>query len=121
MFKIDHIGIVVEDIEKSISFYESKLGLKLSEKYKDNNVQVAFIRVGQSELELIQFNNSSGVPKPGIWHIAFGTNDLADSLKKLSNLGIKPDDPIIKRSFERAQFVFIGGPNGEDLELCERL
>jgi len=54
--KINHVAIVVKDIEKSLEFWETALGLKLHhvEDVPSQASKVAFIPVGESEIELVQ-------------------------------------------------------------------
>lgn len=53
--KINHVAIVVKDIEKSLEFWETALGLKLHhvEDVPSQASKVAFIPVGESEIELV--------------------------------------------------------------------
>ena len=54
--RIDHIAIVVESIEEAAKFYEDALGIPLTE-VKDipaEEVKIAFLPIGASELELLE-------------------------------------------------------------------
>jgi len=61
ILKIDHIGIAVKSIEESLKFYRL-LGLeaKGTEEVKDQQVRVAFLPLGDSELELLESTSSDG-------------------------------------------------------------
>ncbi len=52
--KIDHIGIAVEDLEAGLEFYRDALGLeyKGQEKVEEQGVKVAFLKIGESKIEL---------------------------------------------------------------------
>ena len=54
--KLDHIGIAVKDLEESVKFYEEVLGLKLQgiETVEEQKVKVAFLPLGDTELELLE-------------------------------------------------------------------
>ena len=54
--KIDHIGIVVSDIQEALKVYKTALGLPLAEMVEvhDQKVKVAFLPIGESNIELVQ-------------------------------------------------------------------
>src|SRR5690625_3213506 len=54
--KIAHIGIAVYNIEASIPFYTKLLGLTLekTEEVESEQVKVAFIKIGESRIELLE-------------------------------------------------------------------
>lgn len=53
--KIHHIGIVVKDFEKSLHFWKNIIGLPLTkmELVPSHKVQIAFLSVGESDIELL--------------------------------------------------------------------
>ena len=89
---IDHIGIIVKDLEESVKKYEDLLGVKLDriEDYGDGLLEIAFIPVGDTLIELIKplkpgsaawdFLMEKG---EGIEHIAFRVKDLEKEWKQL--------------------------------------
>ena len=102
--KIDHIGIVVRDIDKAVKIYVDKLGLKLlrTEVSDVYNVKIAFIPCGEVLIELLQpigpgmnqdFLNETG---GGIHHIAYVVDDVEECFTtmkkelKVKEEGIKP-------------------------------
>ncbi len=78
---INHIGIAVKSIEEQIPFYRDVLGIPLEavEVVPDQKVKVAFFKVGEVRLELLEPDRSlqpdcpihreagSGHPSPGFW------------------------------------------------------
>lgn len=54
--KIAHIGIAVRDLEASIPFYTDLLGMTLEkmEEVESEQVKVAFIKIGESRIELLE-------------------------------------------------------------------
>lgn len=90
--KLDHVGIVVRDLDKAIKQYEHVLGLKLdcTEDYGDGLLKIAFFTLGDVLIELIQplkegssawdFLQERG---EGIEHIAFEVNDIHAELKAI--------------------------------------
>lgn len=87
--KIDHIGIVVENISVAVEQYRTGLGLEYShtEENKDYNCKIAFLRCGDVLIELIEptgdgpslsFLESHG---EGIHHICYEVNDIQAALE----------------------------------------
>jgi len=54
--KIDHIGIAVKSIDKALEFYNKQMGLNCegTEYIKTQEVRVAFLPIGDSEIELLE-------------------------------------------------------------------
>lgn len=96
--KINHVAIVVRDIEESLKFWEEQLGLKLDhiEVVPTQHSRVAFIPVGDSEVELVQPTSSdSGLAAylekrgEGMHHICFEVDDIDAKLTELKEKGVR--------------------------------
>jgi len=64
--KINHIAIAVQDIDQALAFWEDALGLKLDrvENVPSQKSKVAFLPIGDGEVELVQPSNAeSGLSK----------------------------------------------------------
>jgi len=90
--RIDHIGIAVKGIEQAGKFYTDLLGLEIEdiEHVSDQRVNVAFIPIADSEVELVESTDSDGpVAKyldsrgEGVQHIAFRVEDIEEALREL--------------------------------------
>ena len=88
---IDHIGIAVKSIEQAGKFYTDILGLRIEgiENVSDQKVNVAFIPITDSEVELLESTDSDGpVAKyidsrgEGVQHIAFRVENIEDALSE---------------------------------------
>jgi methylmalonyl-CoA/ethylmalonyl-CoA epimerase len=100
---IDHIGIVVENIDKAIDFYEKNLGMKLidKEELKDRGIKVAFMvgKNGESAVELLEpinhddMNNTVAkflkTKGQGLHHLAIRVEDINKALEDLSEKGLQ--------------------------------
>ncbi len=95
--RIDHIGIAVEDLDKSLTFWEHALGLRLHtvKNVPEQQVDVAFLPVGESEVELVRPTaEDSGVAKwiqkkgAGIHHICFEVDDIRAMLAQMAAQGV---------------------------------
>src|SRR5690625_1722901 len=114
--KIAHIGIAVQSIEKTIPFYTKHLGLEL-EKIEDvhsEQVKVAFLKIGETRIELLEpLNHSSAIytflqkKGEGIHHLAFGVNDLTSRLSEVRSEGIKLIKNEAKKGENKRQIFFL--------------
>jgi methylmalonyl-CoA/ethylmalonyl-CoA epimerase len=96
--KIDHIGIAVRSIERSLPQYASSLGflLKSVEPVPEQRTKVAVLEAGESRLELLE---SMGEDSPidrfiakrgeGLHHICFQVEDIAAELERLKAAGVR--------------------------------
>ncbi|NWG03498.1 MAG: VOC family protein [Syntrophaceae bacterium] len=133
LIKIEHIGIVVKDLEERIRKYTSLLGLKIKEieEVKVENVvnRVAFLPIGETNIELVQTTGDTGLAADflkergeGIHHIAFEVEDLDKTFQELRSKGVEfVWDQIIRGS--RGSMVAVIKPeefNGVYIELVQR-
>jgi catechol 2,3-dioxygenase-like lactoylglutathione lyase family enzyme len=52
--RIDHIGIAVTHLDEAVDFYRMVMGLEVSATEAFNGMKIAFLRVSDSELELLE-------------------------------------------------------------------
>ena len=128
---IDHIGIAVNRIEDAGKFYRDILGLQITgvENVAEQKVNVAFLPITDSELELLESTDPNGpVSKyirskgEGIQHIAFRVEDIDEALNELRSKGIKliDEEPRTGAGGARIAFIHPKETNGVLIELCER-
>jgi methylmalonyl-CoA/ethylmalonyl-CoA epimerase len=129
--KIDHIGIAVKSIDQALSVYEGVLGLKPAglEEVVDQKVRVAFLPLGDSEVELLESTSPDGaiaryIEKngEGVQHVAFRVDDLEATLARLKERGVRLIDekPRYGAGGARIAFLHPKATGGVLIELCER-
>ena len=129
--RIDHIGVAVKGIELAGKFYTDILGLQIEdiEHVADQRVNVAFIPVAGSEIELLASTDPNGpVAKyldsrgEGVQHIAFRVEDIEEALNELKEKGVRLIDQEPRKGAGGAKIAFIHPKetNGVLVELCER-
>jgi methylmalonyl-CoA/ethylmalonyl-CoA epimerase len=129
--KVDHIGIAVSNLEESIKFYEEVLGLKLhgTETVEEQKVKVAFLPVGDTEVELLEATApDSPIAKfieakgQGVQHIAFKVDDIEAALEEMRAKGVRLIDEKPRYGAGGAKIAFLHpkSTNGVLIELCER-
>ncbi len=129
--RIDHIGIAIKGIEQAGKFYTDILGLEIEdiEHVSDQKVNVAFVPVADSEVELLESTDPEGpVAKyldsrgEGVQHIAFRVEDIEEALKELKDKGVRLIDQTPRKGAGGAKIAFIHPKetHGILVELCER-
>ncbi|PKP54909.1 methylmalonyl-CoA epimerase, partial [Candidatus Atribacteria bacterium HGW-Atribacteria-1] len=129
--KIDHIGIAVRSIEKTSELLNNILGLKVAgeEIVEEQKVKVAFLPLGDSELELLESTSPEGpiarfIEKKGegIQHIAFRVDNIEKVLEELKKERVRLIDEKPRYGAGGAKIAFLHpkGTNGLLIELCER-
>ncbi len=129
--KIDHIGIAVKSIEKASELFSNILGLKVAEEelVEEQKVKVAFLPLGDSELELLESTSPDGsiarfIEKKGegIQHIAFRVDNIEKVLEKLKEEKVRLIDEKPRYGAGGAKIAFLHpkSTNGILIELSER-
>ncbi len=129
MPKIDHIGIVVRDIQEALQVYRDALGLPLREivPIPDQKVQVAFLPLGESNLELVQpTSDDTGIARfltkrgEGIHHICLEVEDIEATLARLKDHDVQLIDEEPRRGAHgRVAFIHPKAMHGVLIELVE--
>lgn len=127
--KINHVGIVVKDIDESLKFWETALGLKLHhlEEVPSQQTKIAFIPVGESEIELVQpTTEDSGMAAylekrgEGMHHLCIEVDDIEAKMQELKAAGVRliNDTPQVLPGRKMA-FIHPKAASGVLLELYE--
>jgi methylmalonyl-CoA/ethylmalonyl-CoA epimerase len=127
--KVDHIGIVVRDIQAALKVYQVALGLPLKETVDvaDQQVRVAFLPIGESNIELVQpTSDDTGVARylatrgEGIHHICIQVDDIEAALAQLKAQDVELIDKEPRQGAHgRVAFVHPKGAHGVLVELVE--
>ena len=134
MLKIEHIGIVVKDLEKSNELFTKLFGKPnyKTETVESEKVSTSFFKMGDSKIELVQASNpDSAIAKyvekrgEGIHHIAFEVEDIEKEIERLKAEGFEPTHPAAKPFHGTDnKLVFFFHPkttNGVLIELCQEI
>jgi len=129
--KIDHIGIAVKNLDETLKFYEDVMGIKCTskEEVEEQKVRVAFLPVGDSEVELLESTTDDGpiarfIEKKGegIQHIAFKVDNIEEAIKDLQEKGVRLIDekPRYGAGGARIAFLHPKSTSGVLIEISER-
>jgi methylmalonyl-CoA/ethylmalonyl-CoA epimerase len=130
ILRVDHIAIVVPEMEAALDFWHTALGLPLShtEEVPEQQTAVAMMPVGDSEVELVQpTTDTSGMARymekrgPGLHHICFEVDDLEATLAQLKEMGVRliNEEPVIGAGGKRVAFVHPKSASGVLVELVQ--
>lgn len=130
VLRIDHIAVVTDDLEKTLSFWQDALGMELHhiQDVPAEMAQIAFLPTGGSEIELVRpTTDDSGLAKylekrgPGMHHVCLEVDDIAGMLALLKEKGVQLINEEPRRSADGKQYAFIHpkSANGVLVELYE--
>ena len=126
---IDHIGIIVENLERSVAMFESMFHLKSSgiKDMPDVGLRIAHVNGANISIELLQYSGEGeslakktmGV-KPGINHLSIRVEDIKRSLEDLKGKGLRVIEGF-PRPGSHGQVAFFepDTTQGILLEVCE--
>jgi len=121
--KLLHTRMRVNDIAKTVTFYEQALGLKVARRSTSpRGAQLVFLQTPNSdeEIELCQMPNSPSVQvQPDLMHLAFEVENLEKFAAELAKKGFAlSDGPTPTGS--GSVIAFIDAPEGYEVELIQR-
>lgn len=128
--KLNHLALVVDDLEESLGFWRDDIGLPIhgqAQTVDDEEVKIAFLDLGDARLELIQpITTDSGVAKylrkrgPGLHHICLQVQDIDAKIAELLEKGCQMiNETPRQRDGRRYAFVHPKSAGGLLLELYE--
>jgi methylmalonyl-CoA/ethylmalonyl-CoA epimerase len=128
--KIDHVALVVDDIDEALAFWQDSLGIVLDHQEENQREQsaIAFLPVGNSEIELVQpISDDSGVAKylekrgPGMHHICLEVDDIEGMLEQLKAKDVRliHEKPVVAENGKKYAFIHPKAAFGVLVELYE--
>lgn len=121
--KLEHVGVMVRDLEVSIDFYQNVLGLDLLDRFAANETTLlAFLGdrdSGQVIVELISGGNHAFPDEGKVHHIAFTVDHIEDEIQRLKELKVLFSNDEISTLANGSKYIFFKGPDGETLELFQ--
>lgn len=132
MMKVEHIGIAVETLAKSVPLFESLLNCQVykTETVESERVKTAFLQKGETKIELLE---ATSVESPiarylckkgeGIHHLAFEVADIEQEMQRLAGEGFTLINQIAKKGADNKLVCFLHpkDTNGVLIELCQEI
>ncbi|MGQ0601779.1 MAG: methylmalonyl-CoA epimerase [Anaerolineales bacterium] len=130
--KINHIALVVNDIEAALHFWRDGLGLQLAEieHVPEQEAEVAFLPIGESQVELVKpTTDSSGLAKylvkrgAGMHHVCVEVENVQATLDALKAKGFRLIDETVRQRTDGRKYAFVhpASAQGVLVELYESL
>ena len=131
-YKVEHIGIAVKDLAKSISLFEQLLGSPCykTESVDSEAVNTAFFLQQSTKIELLESSNPEGpiakfIDKKGegMHHIAFEVPDIIAEMERLKKQGFTLLSETPKKGADNKLICFVHPKetNGVLIELCQSI
>lgn len=128
--KVQHIALIVENLEEGLVFWRDKLGLTLErvQEVPGEKARVAFFPLGEVDIELVQpLDKDSGLGRflqkrgPGMHHLCLRVDDLEGMLEHLQMQGIQllHPTPLVDENGTKYAFIHPKSAWGVLIELYE--
>ena len=133
-----HVGISVEDLDKTIDFYTTVMGMEEDfraehggeivatiTKVKGSRVKVCHLKKGNVRLELLNYENRVNANEcppqnlPGLAHIAFVVTDIAAEYEKIKGLGYQFNSEPVQSRANGPTVCYFTGPDNVVIELYQ--
>ena len=121
--KLLHTRYRVNDLERTVTFYKTVLGLQEVRRHKSpRGSELVFLKAPESDelIEITYFPGSGPVEvQPDLTHLAFEVESLDEFARHLAKIGLKySDGPTASSS--GSVFAFIDAPEGYEIELIQK-
>lgn len=127
--KVHHVALIVRSTEDALGLWRDTLGLELETvmEIDQDRVRIAFLRVGESKIELVEpTDETTGVARflaskgEGFHHVCFEVANLAETLLRFEIAGLELIDTAPRRGAEGpVAFVHPRACHGVLIELIE--
>ncbi len=116
--QIDHINMIVPNIEKALAWYNQNLGFNVTGRFMQDGFEIVYLSNGSITYEM--FENPS-LTSPVIDHIAYLSDDInADHAYYVAQgLQVSPINYIDFIWENGADYFFVTGVGGEKVELLK--
>ena len=132
MKHVEHIGIAVKDLDTSISLFEKLLNTSCYKReiVESENITTAFLKTGETKIELLEDKKQDGVINKfiekrgeGIHHIAFEVEDILAEISRLKESGfiILNEEPRKGADNKLVCFLHPKSTNSVLVELCQQI
>jgi methylmalonyl-CoA/ethylmalonyl-CoA epimerase len=130
ILKIDHLALLVDDMDAALDFWHSALGLEPSQvsEIPAEQSQIAFLPAGDSLIELVRpTSEDSGLKRylekrgPGMHHVCLQVDDIVGLLAHLKEKGVQliNEEPRLGEDGRKYAFVHPKSAFGVMIELYE--
>jgi methylmalonyl-CoA epimerase len=130
--RVNHVGVIVHNLDDTLKIYEKIFGLKPTtvKTAMEGKAKVAFVPVGDGEIELIQpldpnmpqskFLQTRG---QGIHHISLSTDNIESEVDRMRREGVAFAAEVPKIGAHGVKIIFTKPETTDNItvELCEEV
>jgi methylmalonyl-CoA/ethylmalonyl-CoA epimerase len=114
--RIDHIGVVVEDLDEAVELYGKRF--RMPEVHRETieafDVEAVLLDVGDGHVELLRpLTAESGIGRflekngPGMHHVAYQTDNIDSALQAVRESGLRLIDEEPRRGIRNSRVAFL--------------
>ncbi|MFB4159479.1 VOC family protein [Geomicrobium sp. JSM 1781026] len=123
--KMEHVAIIVNDMDTSIGYYEDLFGFVLRLRGSNDIREMAFLYLPDTpdvEIELIRDLNPTETyaEVSVVNHLAFTVDNIEETITAFQDKGIAFLSEETKPTLDGGKMILFKGPSGEMLQLVER-
>ena len=123
----DHAGIATREADELETLFSDLLGAPVAHRERFDGMDVSFLALGNGYLELLEPHEGGTIDRylerhgPGIHHLAFATDDVADALETARRMGIElvDDEPRPGAGGHEVAFLHPGSTGGVLVEFVQ--
>ncbi|EGW37967.1 glyoxalase/Bleomycin resistance /Dioxygenase superfamily protein [Desulfosporosinus sp. OT] len=116
---VEHIGIKALDMEKALQFYIEILGFKFLYRIKPGDVELAFLELGGTVVELVEVVDGQRFEDGVVNHLALRVSDIFKAVERLKEFEVELISAEPMTLGEGRYNFFFRGPSREKLELYQ--
>ncbi|HWH43363.1 MAG TPA: methylmalonyl-CoA epimerase [Thermoleophilaceae bacterium] len=114
--RIDHVGVVVDDLDAAIDLYSG--GFRMAEQHRETveafDVEAVLLEIGDGHIELLRpLSGDSGIGRflekngPGVHHVAYATDDIEAALDAVRAAGLRLIDEEPRTGIRKSRVAFL--------------
>jgi len=136
---LNHVGVSVIELEKSVQFYTEVMGMEIEYQtyhkgdeiskvvnVDDAELKICVVKKGSHKLELIDYGKKSrneigylNQTIPGLIHISFVVTDIDQEYKRIKSMGYDFNSPPMVTRQNGPKICYFKGPDNVIIELYE--
>jgi len=126
---VDHIGIIVEDLDQALKLFENLYGLRPAARkdMPEVGLRIAHLKAANIDLELLQYTGAEGGfaektmgRRPGVNHFSVRVEDVDEAVARFGDNGVRVMEGFPRQgSHGRVAFFEPDTADGVLMEACE--